>query len=100
MWSLGVKVLQPCLQLGTGFLQGTEERLVKAFATMLTVEVCYRRVLLWLTWRDVVPTDAGFRHPSEHCHTSELSVVMGHHGARHALFGNQMLQFMNNPQAR
>jgi hypothetical protein len=76
MWPIVVVIVPPGFQHGTGMQQRAEQRLVEQLIAQPVVEALDEPVLLRLSRRDVVPTNAALVRPGEDGGRSQLGAVV------------------------
>lgn len=84
MWPAPVVILLPFVKRVAGIGQRAEERLIQTFIAQLSIEAFDERVLLRLSWRNIVPTDANILNPFEDRHAGELGSIVRHNRLWHA----------------
>ena len=98
MGSVAVVVFLPCGDLGSGFGERREQRLVEALIPEVAVEALDETVLHWFAGQDVMPIDTCPLTPFENGHTGQLGSVVRDHGDRFASQSDERIEFTGDPQ--
>ena len=76
MRSLVVVVASPTIEFDAGVTKGLEQGFVQALVAQATVEALDKGILLGLSWRDVMPVDAGLVRPFQDRVRCELGSIV------------------------